>query len=49
MEIDSCTGPYLKKRKVQMKEKARFYLGFFICTNVQVKTIFTCTVFFSRT
>lgn len=41
--------PYLKKRKVQMKEKARFYLGFFICTNVQVKTIFTCTVFFSRT
>lgn len=45
----TCSPTHLKKRKVQMKEKARFYLGFFICTNVQVKTIFTCTVFFSRT
>ena len=36
----TCTSPYLKSRNVQMKKKARFYLGFRICTNVQVKLLF---------
>ena len=36
----TCTSPYLKSKNVQMKKKARFYLGFRICTNVQVKLLF---------
>ena len=51
MEIDSCTGPYLRSKSVQVSKKASVYAAFHCCRGVQVCPVlvrfplflYTCT------
>ena len=51
MEIDSCTGPYLRSKSVQVLKKASIYAAFHCCRGVQVCPVlvrfplflYTCT------